>query len=367
LALLWVGLALGQAIPKPVAPTPLSSTVPKWRVKFFHDKNNSSIDFRELLTPAPGVVCAFGFLTEEGRGKPRGVLVNSRDGGVSWQTIKLPDLPVAADFVDGQKGWMVSPDVVYRTTDGGSTWQKASKLKGVLRVKFLTAERGFAVGYPKAVWSTTDGGTTWAKVPEAATPTSKPENTAYNTIAFQDGKRGMITGSSRPPRRDDTRAPAWMDPEAQKRQSPNLTLVLDTKDGGQTWNPQTASVFGQVVKTAFGRIGLALIDYSAGSFAYSSEVVNLGNSKSAFANKEKAITDLAFDGEGRVWLAGVEVPGKLNRLPIPSKVAVLQSIDGEHWYATPVDYKAVANRVKVSFAGVKGWLATDAGMILTLE
>jgi len=336
-------------------------------MKFFYDKNDSSIDFREILTPAPGVVCAFGFQTERDRGKPRGVLVSSRDAGATWQTIKLPDLPVAADFVDGQKGWMVAPDVVYRTTDGGLTWQRAAKLKGVLRVKFLTAARGFAVGYPKAVWSTSDGGTTWAKVPEAAMPTSRPENTVYNTIAFQDAKQGLITGFSQPPRRDAERAPAWMDPVSQKRQVPNLTLVLETKDGGQTWNPQMASVFGQVVKTVFGHVGLALIEYSAGTFAYSSEVINLRNSKSAFTDKEKAISDMTFDGEGRVWLAGVQVPGKLNRLPIPSKVVVLQSIDSQNWYSMPVDYKAVANRVKLSFLGTKGWLATDAGMILAYE
>ena len=59
--------------------------------------------------------------------------------------------------------------------------------------------------------------------------------------------------------------------------------------------------------------------------------------------------------------------GTLNQLPIPSKVEVLQSIDLQHWYSAPVDYRAVANRVKIAFSGETGWLVTDGGMILTLE
>ena len=109
------------------------------------------------------------------------------------------------------------------------------------------------------------------------------------------------------------------------------------------------------------------MDYSEGSFAYGSEVINLSNSKTAFADKEKAVKDVGFDGDGRAWMAGIEVPGKLNQLPIPSKVVVMQSIDYQHWYGTPVDYRAVALRPKISFAGAEGWLATDAGMILRLE
>ena len=367
IAILWLGVAGAQQLPKAVPPAPVAATtVPKWRVKFFYDKNESAMEFRELLTPAEGMVCAFGALAEEGR-KPHGVMVNSRDGGKTWQTIKLPDVPLAADFIDRQNGWLVANDAVHRTRDGGLTWRRASKLKGVRRVKFLTAERGFAVGYPKAVWSTGDGGGTWEKVPEAALPEAKAENTAYNTIAFANAEHGVITGFSRPPRRDDTRAPPWMDPEVQKRLVPHLTVVLQTMDGGKTWKPHVASAFGQLTKTVFGAAGLALMDYSAGTFSYASEVINLANSKSAFADQEKAISDLAFEAGGRAWISGIEVPGKLNHLPIPSRVVVLQSIDYQHWYGTPVDYRAVANRVHISFAGHQGWLATDTGMILALE
>lgn len=353
------------ALPKAVSPSPVS-TVPQWRVKFFHDQNDSSIDFREVVTPAPGYASAFGILAEDGR-RPRGVLVQTRDAGKSWQTIKLPDLPLSADFLDAQTGWLVFTDAVHGTTDGGLTWKRLAKLKGVLRVKFVTPQRGFAVGFPKAVWSTSDGGTTWAKVPEAALPSTKAENSVYNTIAFRDPQNGLITGFSRPPRRDESRAPAWMDPEAQKRQVPNLLIALATSDGGKTWTQQTGSAFGQVVKSVFGRVGLGLIDYANGTFEYPNEVINLANSKTAFADKEKSIRDVVLDADGRAWLAGVEVPGKLNQLPIPSKVLVLQSIDYEHWYPTPVSYRATATRVKISFGAGKGWLATDTGMILAFE
>jgi hypothetical protein len=360
--ILAMGMVSGQT-PKPASP---SNGVPQWRIKFFHDENETAIDFHEVVAPAKDTVCAFGWFNEQGR-RPRGVMVTSRDGGQSWQTIKLPDLPLSADFVDASNGWLVTPDAVHRTLDGGLTWKRSAKLRGVGQVKFVTPRKGFAVGYPKAIWSTEDGGVTWAKVPEAAVPAAKPENTTYSTVTFPDAEHGIITGFSKPPRRDEPRVPAWMDPEVQKRLVPNLTLVLETKNGGQTWSTQVASALGQVVRIAWGRIGLGLMEYTAGSFRYSSEVLNLSNSKSAFADAEKAIKDIAFDGDGRAWIAGVLVPGTLNQLPIPSKLTVLQSIDFEHWYTAPVDYKAVANRVRITFAGKQGWLATDTGMILTLQ
>ncbi len=366
--LIWLA-AMAVSGQTPIAPVPVpSSMVPQWRIKFFHDQNNSAIGFDSLVAPAPGVVCAFGGLAEDGK-RPQGVMVTSRDAGKSWQTIKLPDLPVSADFFDGSRGWLVVRDAVYRTTDGGLTWQRAAKLKGVLRVKFLTAQRGFAVGFPKAVWSTVDGGTTWAKVPEADAPSSRAENTTYSTITFPNDQKGLITGFSKPPRRDESRVPPWMDPETQKRLQPNLTVVLETIDGGKTWKSGAASAFGQVVTVvvARGGQGLALMEYSAGSFSHASEVVNLTNGKTSFLDKEKAIRDAALDSEGRLWLAGVEVPGKLNQLPIPSKIVVQQSIDYEHWYPVQVDYKAVANRLKIAFSGKSGWMATDGGMILALQ
>jgi photosystem II stability/assembly factor-like uncharacterized protein len=362
--IVFVLTAWGQA---PVPPVPVTSpTMQQWRMKFFHDEDKSVISFRELIVPNPQTVSAFGMFSEDGN-RPRGVLVQSRDGGKSWQTTKLPDVPVSADFIDAANGWLVTGDAVHRTSDGGVTWKRAAKLKGVLRVKFLTADRGFAVGYPKAVWSTTDGGTTWAKVPEAAQPETRPENTTYNTVTFLDAQRGIITGYSRPPQRTEARVPAWMDPEVEKSLTPSLTLVLETRDGGATWKAQTASVFGQTTKVVLGRVGLGLMEFTNGKFNFASQVVNVATSGTAFVDKERAVTDIALDGEGRGWVAGTTVMGTLNRLPIPSKVIVLHSGDFQHWYSTPVHYRAVANRVKIAFSGKSGWLATDSGMILALE
>ena len=358
---------MGQVSAVKPEPVP-ASTIPQWRIKFFHDQNDSGIDFNELVLPAPQTICAFGALGEIGK-RPRGVMVRSVDGGKTWATVKLPELPMSADFIDARNGWMSTRDAVYRTLDGGLTWKRSAKLKGVLRVKFLTEQRGFAVGFPKAVWSTGDGGVTWIPVPTAQLPAARPENTTYSTIAFYDGRRGIITGSSRPPRRDASPLPPWMDPATQQRQVPTSLLVLETSDGGQTWTHAVTSAFGQLGRVAFGVSGggLGLMEYTGGTFPYASEVLNLSNSKTAFADKNRAIQDIAYDGGGRAWIAGIALSGTLKQLPIPSKVEVLQSIDALHWYSVPVDYRAVANRVRIAFAGETGWLVTDGGMILALE
>jgi len=66
-----------------------------------------------------------------------------------------------------------------------------------------------------------------------------------------------------------------MEPEraARRRQLPNLTILLQTRDAGKTWRKSEASVFGQVTRISLAPqgIGLGLVEYKD-EFDFPSEV-----------------------------------------------------------------------------------------------
>jgi hypothetical protein len=102
-----------------------------------------------------------------------------------------------------------------------------------------------------------------------------PEYTVYNSITFVSAKTGLINGYSAPPRAGDSGQPDWLDAKdpTARREWPHLSIMLDTRDGGKTWNPSTASMFGRIARTCFlpdGR-GLGLIEFTD-TFKWPSEV-----------------------------------------------------------------------------------------------
>jgi photosystem II stability/assembly factor-like uncharacterized protein len=87
----------------------------------------------------------------------------------SWQ----PFGPTYITFVSATQGWMVikgvtgapfDAGVLYRTTDGGSTWSQVSIPLGE-PVYFCSSQLGWVAGGPKgqSLYRTTDGGSTWSQ------------------------------------------------------------------------------------------------------------------------------------------------------------------------------------------------------------
>ncbi|NUO54812.1 MAG: hypothetical protein HOV80_38715 [Polyangiaceae bacterium] len=80
------------------------------------------------------------------------------DGGLTWTEMPLPDPTgegegypaLAVGFINEKIGWVTpesSSAPVYRTFDGGVTWEEDPALKGPInRFRFLDDETGFAVG-----------------------------------------------------------------------------------------------------------------------------------------------------------------------------------------------------------------------------
>jgi hypothetical protein len=162
-----------------------------------------------------------------------------------------------------------------------------------------------------------------------------------------------------------------MDPEraSKRKQVPTLTLLAQTSDGGVTWDPTTAPLFGTLTSLRFnGRDGLMVMGFSE-SFQWPSDVYRLSNRETGrvFREKTPRVMDAALYPGPHIYLAGVEPTGKMNTAPIPGKVKILESGDFKTWTEMQVDYKAAARSVIIAGPDQDHvWVATDTGMILTL-
>jgi photosystem II stability/assembly factor-like uncharacterized protein len=243
-----------------------------------------------------------------------------------------------------------------------------------LRVFFLDESHGWAIGSRKGAWETKNGGREWTNLEAAAQPKTTPEFTAYSCIDFANPRMGLITGYSKPPRRQVGRGslPEWAAPESQPREWPSITIMLQTSDGGARWAMSESSMFGQITRVRLapdGR-GLGLIEFF-GTFDWPAEVVGLdwhtGTSTRVFRRKNRVVTDVALPPQGPAYLVAVEPPGILFRSPIPGKLKLLQSDNLSEWKEMEVDYRAAARRAVLAAPdGTHVWVATDTGMILKL-
>jgi hypothetical protein len=362
-------------------PAPKSNPEDKFEVQYLYDDPQGSLRLTDLQFPseqrgiATGVLTTHqkpGLLRAEGDKDTPVVLVTS-NGGKNWTQVPVKAEANSLFFLDDSTGWMVADDGLWFTNESGRTWKQISKLKALLQVYFLTAAHGYAVGGDQQALESFDGGVTWKALAAATEPGTTKEWTVYSSISFDDdNKNGMITGYSRPPRRDDE--PDISNPQEQihRKQVPNVMIFLETKDGGNTWTTQKASLFGEVTHTSLTTrgFGLGLIEFQE-EFYYPSEVYKIdldtGASERVYREKERAITDVVCLPDQDCFLAGIQPPGQVHPSPIPGKVHILRSDGLENWDEVAVDYRASARRVWLASPGTGVWAATDTGIILKLH
>jgi hypothetical protein len=372
----------------------------RWTLQYFYDQDGKDLHITDLAFPSAKRGIAVGAIIDREGRKPQFTSLVTSDGGEHWSLTPLKEFPRSIFFLDELNGWMVTGESLWFTQEAGRSWTRISdqikpdkKLADaphtglILRVWFLDAQHGYAVGLQKSVFETHDGGRTWKPLAEAAAPTSNPAYSVYSHIVFEDARWGMIAGGYAPPRtagksreerEEEGDLPEWMHPETtlHRRQQPRLTLELDTRDGGATWKSGTAPLLGSLVSARLaGENGLLVFDY-ADSFEWPAEVYRLdlktGRSESAFKQKDRLVTDAAIfvdgAGDGRAFLAAVEPPGRLRSAPIPGKVRMLSSTNLKDWLEMPVDYRAVAQSLVLAGPDAEHlWAATDTGMILRLS
>jgi hypothetical protein len=344
----------------------------RFEVRYFYDQDNSALSLRQIVFPSATRGLAIGTLLDERR--ERGVVLVSADTGRNWTTVTLNDLPVSLYCLDETACWLVGERGIWFSAEGGRQWQRILSERGLMRVWFNSRERGWAVGADKKLMETRDAGRTWRKMPVAEKLKERSSRLTFHVIDFVNAKRGMIVGRSEP---EMSRAdgPIWMQTEPEfTRETPTLSVALETSDGGETWTPLESSMFGRLSQLSMeARLpyALALLQFDR-YFDYASDVLRIdyatGGTDSVFRMKGFAGTDVALLPTGIGYVAGYRAPGKLPQSPVPGKVEVYRSAsDMKVWVDIPVDYRATATHVSVATSPAHSvWLATDQGMILQL-
>ncbi len=113
---------------------------------------------------------------------PAGYLYETQDGGITWlQLAEPPDDFTSLTMTDDRSGYALGAKGVWRTIDGGRTWNTVSPLPlgghplKVTRAAFADADHGMAIAYDNTVpvvngsspsnssllYVTADGGATW--------------------------------------------------------------------------------------------------------------------------------------------------------------------------------------------------------------
>jgi hypothetical protein len=341
---------------------------PHWAIQYQYRDLERSLTINDIAFPSKtrGVACGY---SADRDGKERPLVLVTSDGGEHWSETVVRETGVSLSFIDDSTGWMVTDRGIWSTVESGRAWKKLNAPTGMQRVWFVTKVHGFAVGAKKRAFETTDGGETWTLLPIIRELQGDPAYTAFGEIAFR-GENGMITGWSTPP----VGGASGKEPlrDASGVQVPQLTIILETRDGGKTWTKTEASLFGQITRLSLPAEGpaLGLIEFLH-VFEYPSEVygINLhnGHSERVFRQKDRAITSVKIFAADSAYLAGYETAIPYHPTPVPGKLKVLTSDDLTNWDEMQVDYRAVAHRA--TFAGPDRdhqWIGTDTGTILHL-
>jgi hypothetical protein len=348
----------------------------RWEIQYSFQQPQSSLVISDLKFPSAKRGIAAGYVLRNERTSPT-VLITS-DGGAHWTQIPFKEEPYSLFFLDDSLGWMVTEKGLWQTDEAGRTWKKLPSLpKGITKVCFLDRQHGWAVGSKMQAVETKDGGLTWRPIAALAEVKATPEFTTFQSVAFGNANFGIIAGTDVPPRRSEV--PEWMDPQKaqNRRQLPTTLILLQTVDGGGTWKPSSASIFGKVTKISLtpGGDSLGLVEFSS-NFEWPSEVyrfhAGVGESTRLYRQSDRFISDILLTESGASYLAGSEVTAVVRDNPIAGKLKIIRTRDNEHFEEMAVDYRAHAHRVFLAASPAKGlvdpeiWVATDTGTILKL-
>ncbi|HEY8515841.1 MAG TPA: YCF48-related protein [Candidatus Binatia bacterium] len=184
------------------------------------------------VTPTPTNVRAVAVGGYHGRDGQSGAIVESSDGGLTWNLLLDNDLQLwSVDFVSPQTGWAVGWSSLRITTDGGGSWNSQNDniandgyLSDLYAVRFRSSTEGIAVGawgdnslnHGPIILVTADAGQFWNV--GLILPSDNPalaNGTLWDACFLEDGTAIAVGNGTRG------------------------AIVLLSVDGGETWHDIT--------------------------------------------------------------------------------------------------------------------------------
>jgi len=215
-------------------------------------------------------------------------VLGTTDGGRSWASLHVASrlerderyTRAQVFFADAQHGWLLgqvatgsafSMGRLFRTADGGKTWESLPQPPAAGRLFFEDASRGFMTGAPVAekLHVTEDGGRTWREISLAS------GYALYGMPVFRSAALGSVAVTL-------------------PGETPKLAIFA-TRDGGRTWSPEAsfdlpAGDYSEAVPVAFDSAGhLAAMAVEGGV------VLGAGTEKPTFLG-DASVRDLSFSG-----------------------------------------------------------------------
>ncbi len=144
-----------------------------------------------------------------GEGFDNGTIYQSNDEGLSWsRKDTFVKVIKSLYFIDEQIGFAGSYGSIYKTIDGGNSWQPTTADGDFfVKIQFCTPTIGYAIGYFGKIVKTTDGGNKWGKILNENFQFTEKSN--FNDVAFISDKKFYVVG--------------------------NKGYMIQTLDGGDSW------------------------------------------------------------------------------------------------------------------------------------
>jgi photosystem II stability/assembly factor-like uncharacterized protein len=136
------------------------------------------------------------------------VIKQTLDGGLSWQMIWFDFVRLlnSLQFVNDSSGWRLDYDTIFKTNNGGRSWQSQQRFSfGLNDFYFFDNQMGWIVADAGKILHTLDGGQTWIQQ-------NSPTTESLRAICFLDSLTGWIAGSH--------------------------GVILHTTNGGEDWEIQ---------------------------------------------------------------------------------------------------------------------------------
>jgi photosystem II stability/assembly factor-like uncharacterized protein len=239
----------------------------------------------------------------------------------------------AVYFSDSKRGWVGGDaGLILRTEDGGRTWeqQQVGAREGVSDLYFRDKTDGYLLA-GNQILVTEDGGASWRMAARFLPSTFAGAEPDLYSVRFTSKRRGWVVGSL-------SRGDNVVD-----------SLVLQTTDGGASWNRQRVPVTDELIHLDFDG------DKRGWIVGASGRILHTRDGGESWTLQESKTTATLYH---------VEVRGDERGWAVGERGTILRTVDGgETWTAARAPVRSTLLSVKF-VNDEEGWAVGRGGVIL---